>query len=60
MRGVLAKRIRREVYGDQSLKERRRYATDRDTGEVFCLGLRGKYQTIKQSVKEDRRKGVLR
>ena len=59
MRGVLAKRIRHSVYGDKPLRIRRRYARDSETGEIFNLGERGEYQTLKKSVKEDRKKGKV-
>lgn len=48
MRGKRTKEIRKSVYGDHSLKDRR-YARDPKTGEVFCLGLRRKYQDTKKS-----------
>ena len=48
MRGTKAKRIRREVYGDNSIRDRK-YAKDPKTGEVFNMGLRAKYQRAKKA-----------
>ena len=51
MRGTKAKQIRRQVYGDTSIKARRRYAeTSNDNGSTtrVCTGLRRTYQKAKR------------
>lgn len=50
MRGLKAKKIRRQIYGDISLKQRR-YAIDRKTGEVFCVGRRADYKQAKKALR---------
>ena len=51
MRGTKAKQIRRQVYGDTSIKARRRYAeASNDNGSTtrVCTGLRRTYQKAKR------------
>lgn len=49
MRGVKAKRIRRAVYGEQSLKQARRYRRT-DGGTLVNVGPRGVYRRAKYAV----------
>lgn len=46
MRGKKAKAIRKRIYGDHSPKKRR-YATDSETGQIICVGLRAAYRRAK-------------
>jgi len=50
MRGKVAKRIRKEVYGDLSLKQKRRYVWVKGMGNVVNdpKSLRAKYQVAKK------------
>jgi len=48
MRGTKAKRIRREVYGDYSIKEERKYVVD-NHGAVRNTGRRAIYLKRKKS-----------
>ena len=50
MRGVVAKRIRREIYGDQSLKQERKYYWSA-FGTIVNIGLRQRYQDAKKDYK---------
>ena len=54
MRGKKAKQIRGIVYGDNSLRQRRRYK--QIGGGLREVGLRGKYKIVKRRIKtlEDR------
>ena len=47
MRGTKSKRLRRLVYGEAS-KRGVRHATY-ETGQVVCVGLRGKYLKLKRN-----------
>ena len=47
MRGTLAKALRRLVYGDQSLREKRVYRMLAG-GTIVSTGLRRKYQVLKR------------
>ena len=49
MRGTVAKRIRREVYGDNSLRAKRRYLINPRTGQLIADGLRRTYQAAKKA-----------
>jgi hypothetical protein len=59
MRGVRAKLIRKKVYQDYSLREDRKYETERRKDSFnswriryVVLGLRSKYQAAKKAYKE--------
>ena len=45
MRGTKAKRIRKQVYGDKSIRQRR-YSKD-ENGTIYNMGLRRTYQLAK-------------
>jgi hypothetical protein len=47
MRGTKAKAIRKQVYGDISLKSKRRYMKD-ESGSVRNIGIRAAYQNAKK------------
>lgn len=47
-----AKALRREVYGDQSLRDPRRYQKDPKSGRIHGVGLRRKYQMTKRGTLE--------
>jgi len=49
MNGRVAKKIRKKVYGDKSLKEKRRYSII--SGTRFCMGERAEYQDAKKDYK---------
>ncbi len=64
MRGARAKLIRKKVYEDYSLREPRKYETERRKDSFsswrvryVILGLRSKYQAAKKAYKEGRRHG---
>lgn len=57
MRGKLAKKIRREIFGDQSTRGKRRYATEKTTGVRVNMGLRKAYLQLKKRVKQLIEKG---
>jgi hypothetical protein len=43
MRGTVAKRLRREVYGEGSKRNPGVYKMHKKTGQIFCHGLRSEY-----------------
>jgi hypothetical protein len=45
-----AKALRKKIYGDQSLKERRKYRQEVD-GNLTVLGLRKEYQEAKKALR---------
>jgi hypothetical protein len=49
MRGTKAKAIRRKVYGEQSIKTKRRYSRD-ENGTITNTGLRRTYQLTKKAL----------
>ena len=51
MRAKKAKAIRREVYGDLSIKAPRSYAINPRTGQIIVQGLRALYQQVKRDYK---------
>lgn len=65
MRGTVAKRIRRQIYGDQSLQQKRRYVKEITTKQISVypkvltvnrdtiknIGLRQQYQDAKKDYK---------
>lgn len=53
MRGTVAKRLRREVFGDMSFRQPRRYFRD-IKGTLRVSGLHGQYRERKQ----EHRRGV--
>ena len=59
MRATIAKRIRKQVYGDQSTKTPRKYIWDVNrkdkSGGIMVTGLRREYQAAKVVYKRDRR-----
>ena len=59
MRGTVAKRLRKHVYGDQSLRERRIYRHSGSaplyTGGLVNVGPRRAYQQAKRTYKESRK-----
>ena len=49
MNGKKVKRLRREAYGDTSIKVPRKYARNNNTGQIVCVcPHRRKYQTLKR------------
>ena len=48
MRGKVAKRLRREVYGNGSKRNPGVYKRHRKTGQIICLGLRSSYKLEKK------------
>jgi len=48
MNGKKSKHLRRQVYGDHSI--RGRYYTQSRKGVVRCTGLRARYQQIKHTI----------
>ena len=47
MRGTVAKRLRRAIYGNESLRDRDHYRTS--TGQVLCDPVRRKYKQAKRT-----------
>lgn len=58
MNGRVSKKIRREVYGELSLRERKRYRNPA-TGQILSDPLRSQYQKVKRLYKEKMRNGGL-
>lgn len=54
MRGTVAKRLRKKIYGLTSLRIKRRYERRRN-GVIVGVGLRRAYQLEKQVYKQERR-----
>jgi len=52
MRAVKAKRIRRGVYGDLSLRAPRKYAIYKQYGSIINTGPRGLYLRMKAAAKQ--------
>ncbi len=50
MRGIAAKKIRKEVYGDQSLRQPRRYVIQGNA--IVNTGLRRRYQEAKKTLRQ--------
>ena len=49
MRGTVAKRIRKAVYGDMSSNPKaRNYMQNEQTGKIVSTGLRSEYQEVKK------------
>lgn len=58
MNGKLAKRIRKKVYGDYSIREVKYERDSWSRGMIRCAGLRGRYQQVKKDVKNVRGKNI--
>lgn len=56
MNGRVAKKIRKEVYGDMSLKERKLYRNPQN-GQILADELRARYQGVKRLYKQRKREG---
>lgn len=56
MRGTVAKKIRRGVYGEHSLRGKRAYKFDPKVGGLVNEGRRFYYQRLKEAVKQ----GILK
>ena len=49
MRGIVAKKIRKEIYGDMSIRDKK-YMKDGET--IRAIGLRAEYQKAKREHKD--------
>ena len=53
MRDTVAKRLRKQIYGDNFSYRDVKYRKD-ETGKVFCSGRKALYKQLKRKYKSDR------